>query len=957
MKIDKLVIYGFGKHEDVTIELGPTMNVLYGHNEAGKTTIQQFILHILFGFPARNSPLLRYEPKSGGRYGGQVHLDDKLYGKCIVERVRGKSAGDVTVYFENGEKGEQEALNKLLRQYDRASFESIFAFSLLQLQGFEKMDEHELSRTLLASGTTGVDDLLKVEAKMEREMDLLFKKNGRNPAINAKLSELRTLETQLLEEQRKLENYAPAVHRIKEIDEQLMVLREQKREYNDQVGELTVKRQVLPLYLKKRNLEHQYNSVKDLRFPTDGMERYESILNKLADSEASYISIEQEIKKIEEILSEKVEEEKISDLEQLVAMESEWHRWLSASSALKSEYEQVKKRKERFLSRLGIQTDGEVTRLLQADVSIRKEEEMYELLENMKTYHQELGIVEAELQKLREEIEGMKERAQFLTPPSEEDVRKAQAWPKIRQQVAEAKAYVTLNEQQQNSSKNFWVAILAFTLLIAGYGMLSRQFEFLFISVLISGIAFFLMKRQTKDPKLEEMQAILSTYEGQEYEIETILSEVETYEKHKRQLEENLASAEQDAYHLEITYRELEEKSIQTEALLQSFLAQYGIDGLPSASIIPELFRMIRDTQEAIRQMENIDIEQQRLAEQIHHRLIESERVLQHSIPQEALYEFIRRAYHELTQGIERQQIQVTRKQQLEKELQEVKALVSLLNTHKQALFEEAQVETEEAFYQANRMQHEKEALQEQLVNIELQLAVNGEIEIDSACTDADLERALIQTKKAIEEIEQEYNELIDEKAALVNQTNDMLTDATYSNLQQQFEVERAQFMELARKWASQKALASAIQQMMNDLKEKKFPYVLKEAEQLFEKLTGGQYESMVITEQGYFEVVSKTGMHFPIVELSQATKEQAYISLRLALAVSIFEDAPFPIIMDDPFVHFDESRLSHIIKVLDQLKEHQFIYFTCHEEMKNHWQEATAINVSTIGSKQGANV
>ena len=55
MKIEKLNIYGFGKHENVTMDFGPGITVLYGLNEAGKTTIQQFILHILFGFPQRNS--------------------------------------------------------------------------------------------------------------------------------------------------------------------------------------------------------------------------------------------------------------------------------------------------------------------------------------------------------------------------------------------------------------------------------------------------------------------------------------------------------------------------------------------------------------------------------------------------------------------------------------------------------------------------------------------------------------------------------------------------------------------------------------------------------------------------------------------------------------------------------------------------------------------------------------
>ena len=90
MKIEKLLIYGFGKHENVSINFSSDLNIVYGLNEAGKTTIQQFILHVLFGFPQRNSASLRYEPKSGGKYGGQIQLVDHLYGRCTIERIRGK---------------------------------------------------------------------------------------------------------------------------------------------------------------------------------------------------------------------------------------------------------------------------------------------------------------------------------------------------------------------------------------------------------------------------------------------------------------------------------------------------------------------------------------------------------------------------------------------------------------------------------------------------------------------------------------------------------------------------------------------------------------------------------------------------------------------------------------------------------------------------------------------------
>jgi uncharacterized protein YhaN len=170
--------------------------------------------------------------------------------------------------------------------------------------------------------------------------------------------------------------------------------------------------------------------------------------------------------------------------------------------------------------------------------------------------------------------------------------------------------------------------------------------------------------------------------------------------------------------------------------------------------------------------------------------------------------------------------------------------------------------------------------------------------------------------------------------------------------------MKKSELAELARKWSERKAIAEAIRRTMSELKEKKLPEVLEVAEKLFCGLTGGNYQSLIVTETGHFEVLSKEDVRYPIIELSQATKEQAYISLRLALATSILSTAPFPVIMDDPFVHFDGERLSRMIELLDDLQnKHQFIYFTCHEAMKDNWQEATILNVSDIGNERGVMV
>ena len=100
---------------------------------------------------------------------------------------------------------------------------------------------------------------------------------------------------------------------------------------------------------------------------------------------------------------------------------------------------------------------------------------------------------------------------------------------------------------------------------------------------------------------------------------------------------------------------------------------------------------------------------------------------------------------------------------------------------------------------------------------------------------------------------------------------------------------------------------------------------------------------------------LKQTGQRFKIAELSQATKEQAYISLTIALAISLKNKAPFPIIMDDPFVHFDRFRLQQMVQLMTELqKEHQLLYFTCHENMQYVWKDAHIVQVATLLAGSG---
>lgn len=70
MKIDLLRIGGYGRLAQREIGLNEGVTVLFGRNEAGKSTTLQFIRAMLYGIPGRGNPAERYEPLQGGRTAG-----------------------------------------------------------------------------------------------------------------------------------------------------------------------------------------------------------------------------------------------------------------------------------------------------------------------------------------------------------------------------------------------------------------------------------------------------------------------------------------------------------------------------------------------------------------------------------------------------------------------------------------------------------------------------------------------------------------------------------------------------------------------------------------------------------------------------------------------------------------------------------------------------------------------
>lgn len=102
MRIDRLHLQDFGQFHNKDITLAPGINILYGPNEAGKSTIKDFIVDMLFGIDksrgigARFDHYEKRKPINGSAYSGAMEITTNE-GQYQIERNFSRQEKNTTV--------------------------------------------------------------------------------------------------------------------------------------------------------------------------------------------------------------------------------------------------------------------------------------------------------------------------------------------------------------------------------------------------------------------------------------------------------------------------------------------------------------------------------------------------------------------------------------------------------------------------------------------------------------------------------------------------------------------------------------------------------------------------------------------------------------------------------------------------------------------------------------------
>lgn len=136
---------------------------------------------------------------------------------------------------------------------------------------------------------------------------------------------------------------------------------------------------------------------------------------------------------------------------------------------------------------------------------------------------------------------------------------------------------------------------------------------------------------------------------------------------------------------------------------------------------------------------------------------------------------------------------------------------------------------------------------------------------------------------------------------------------------------------------------AEKIIRISDSIKGDFMPLLRKSISDNFSYLTNGKYSDVVIDEDMNISVVEEANKerNINIESLSGGTLDQLYLSLRVGLGNILSGNQNIPLIFDDSFVQYDSKRLRNSIDMLAKESERrQVILFTCQEREKEMAQQ-----------------
>ncbi len=897
MQLREIHIDGFGIFCNKRITgLKPGLNIIYGKNEFGKTTMLEFIRRVLFGFPTRKDKTNLYHPVNGGSMGGSLKIELQNGEGLVISRTPGTHGGDVRISTPQEVLRGQDILNHVLGNASKDIYKNIYAFTLDELHDFNSLSGDEVKNRIYGAGLgLGNLSLKNIEKELENLCTQIFRPRG-SCQLNDLLDKIKTNEQAILSIQKNLTLYDDLQSQYKKIQEtktavqiSLQIMESEKRILESQIH---LYEDAIQYMESKSKLE----SMEDLsQFPENGLSTFKSLQHQKESLEHRFIEEQESLDALKNSLKElKINHELLKHEESVHRLEQSTH---SIHSAIQD------------LGKIQIEREDLEMQIAEEINSIDRTWDEETLLN--------FDLTEAE----KDQIDHYFEK--FETLRKEQDLY-----------LDRLESHRRLKAEEQSKGWNIPEWLKHFHYGFTGTGVVGiilggylSNIPLLTAAILMVGGGIFLFKKilEEKNSFSKEDMAeknLVHQYEKKKEELDGKFNDWRQWLK-DRKLDPGIAPI--TAKNIGKTARQIKTLIAQRGRLDERIdqmdeTMREAIDAISSLAplvdtvslkneipinieIIGNAFGKSKANRDRGLLLENQHKDQNekisRLEEQIKSNAEEIEKFL-HSVGASDIENFhIKQSAFETYKA-------------LEKNVEQKRGIIHSnvgLGQHFEQFLEEIQ----------------STPLEEIKQNLGKRLTEHSELQDTS--------------EQLLQDIGETRNEL--EK---LSSNNDLVAR------QNELESQKQELKTLANTWASYRSALVLIEEAKGRYEKTRQPGVIRAAENLFSEITGGTY-GHIIKPVDSDDILIENDRHKRkgVQEMSRGTLEQLYLAMRFGL-IEEYESRsePLPAILDDVFVNFDDERDKRLIDVLNQFgQQRQILVLTCHQRSLEAYQSIGANQIT----------
>lgn len=882
MQIREIHVDGFGIFTDKHITgLTSGINVIYGPNEFGKTTLLDFIRRVLFGFPRGSTNTNPYPAVYGGAYGGRVVCELGSGENITISRMQGAHGGPVTISTGAGELSGQDNLDTMLGHITKTFYEHVYGVSLEELQEIKSLQGEDIRNRIYGAGLAlGSISLAAIKSEFTKQGETFYKPHGSVQTMPSLYTKIRGLEREIQEVQKDLGKYDDLLQQRDRLIKEVGVLDCQIRELESKQRSLENKKNLYPTYLELNSAESELSQLEELpHFTEDALEKLEEkkrVLTKLEEQ------IEEEA---EELKGLELRRDALVYSQQIIEREPDVVSLQKLSGKYEAAFKDIDSVRAGSISHAG-QIRNKIKQIGQewTEDTIRNFMLGHLQKDKILSYKESLGEVKRAVGSAGDKLEVHRDKKLAESP-------KGFRGPDFYRYAVYGMAGLGL-------ACGVW-------------GWLSSEWVLVGVSAIILIIG---------------LSVAVKIQKGNRIELKDTL---------EKELDEKLREAESQYHSLDDEWRDFLkginfDENLSPDGALEVARA---IDGIQSdLSSLDELHTRIKHMQNTIDE-----------AKDLHDRVVPCLNRLAISDDIGANIEiFVQHLNTAKTakrdkEGVEEESSKLTGKvdglkEKREEAKKEIQQYVSSLGAMDEDDFR-AKYNVFTRHMELNGKINESKRIIQSTVGDRSHY--DNFIDSISATNPEEIESQLDETDTQLQELRSDHDRKNQAIGELRNKIERLSSSEDLLVKQSETELKKQQLRDYARVWVKLQIPLFALEKAISKYENTRQPGVIKAAEDVFSSITNHAYTAIIKPiDSDELRIRDSSGASKGVMEMSRGTKEQLYLAMRLGLIKEYeIRSESLPIIMDDILANFDDDRGPLAVKALEEFsKDRQIIVLTCHK-------------------------